>query len=209
VKVNLLKTKVKSDPLESTSAGFGETVLDSSINLKGGASYEGGDKKNLLTNLFLMLIFSVVIYFYQGYASQKIKFEQKQLQKKIAALQTESQQKDLKVKDVAKYKKEGDEFKRKITAIKELSKTRLVELKALDYIQNIIPEKLWFSSVTYKKRIFVIKGNANEDNAFNTFLKELENSSFFVDIVIITAKEIKDKTGSKIVFEVQTKLRTI
>ncbi len=208
MKVNLLKTRVKSDPLEQTNTGFGKTVLDSSIHLKG-SSLSGEDRKNLLTNLFLMCIFSVAIYYYQGYASKKVKFDKKKLTQQVAVLKTDLQKKELKVKDVAKYKLEGDEFKRKIMAIKELSKMRLVELKALDYMQNIIPEKLWFSSVKYSDRTFVIKGNAIEDNSFNTFLKELESSSFFGDIVIITAKEIKDDSGSKVVFEIQTSLRTI
>ena len=208
MKVNLLKTKVKSDPLEQTSTGFGKTVLDSSIHLKG-ASLSGDDRKKLLTNLFLMCIFSVAIYYYQEYASKKVKFDKKKLTQQIAVLRTDLQKKDIKIKEVSKYKAEGDEFKRKIMAIKELSRMRLVELKALDYMQNIIPEKLWFSSVDYSERVFIIKGSAIENNAFNEFLKELESSSFFEDIVITTAKEIKDDSGSKVVFEIQTNLRAI
>ena len=208
MKVNLLKTRVKSDPIEQTSTGFGKTVLDNSINLKSG-SLSAEDNKAVLTNLLLMSIFSIGIYYYQGYATKKIKQDRKKLTKQVSVLSKSLKQKELKAKEVAKYKVEGDDFKRKITAIKELSKMRLIELKALDYIQNIIPEKLWFTDVKYGESTFVIKGSAIEDNALSEFLKELESSSFFEEILIIQAKEIKDDTGSKVVFEIQTKLRTI
>ena len=53
MKVNLLKTKVRSNPLDKTSTGFSNTVLDGSINLKSD-SLSNVERKGLLTNLFLM-----------------------------------------------------------------------------------------------------------------------------------------------------------
>ncbi len=206
--VNLLKTRVKSDALNSTQTGFGGTVLDSSIHLKKmGVSQEEG--KKVLINLLLMALFTFLAKMYTDTSKSSERKLRKKLQANIVQIEKEIKSKKDLVKEFSKYKVEGDEFKRKIMAVKELSRFRLHELKALDYLQEIIPEKLWFKNVNYEDRIFVLEGAALEQKAFSDFLIEMENSNFFHDIQIRKSIEEKTARGTEVIFEVQARLKVI
>ncbi len=208
MKINLLKTKVKSEPVTSLSYQTGQTVVDDSIHLS--SISKPDSNAAVLTNLFLMFVFVGGLYYYEGYANGQFKKQSQKLSQEVAKLRSDVQKKKVSVDEAKVFKVKSDEFKRKIEAIRELSKTRLIELKALDYIQNIVPERLWFTEIVKSGNNFFFIGKTASGDDLGVFLKELEGSSFFKDILILRAKETKDKKeGTLVGFEIQATMRKI
>ncbi|MEO0337217.1 MAG: PilN domain-containing protein [Pseudomonadota bacterium] len=103
----------------------------------------------------------------------------------------------------ADVEQEAKVLEDKIGILRELSRIRLREVKALDFLQSVTPEAVWFSSIEYTSLRFVFKGFAVTDDALSAFIRELENSAYFTEVILMKATEEKNADGTVKVFEIQ------
>jgi Tfp pilus assembly protein PilN len=100
------------------------------------------------------------------------------------------------VEKAKEMQKEIKELEERIVLIKNLSKVRLREIKAIDYLQNVIPDKVWFSELDFKDTVFQAKGYSVSDEALNKFIEGLEGKSFFRNVILMQSIDQKTKSGT-------------
>ena len=182
--INLLKTKIKSKSGGNNTGTYNtsNTMLDESI-LFNENEFGDGDKKQMLTGVFIILICVAGAYFFSNFAKGKTEGAIAKIRATNDKIMSEIEMKKNQIKDVEVFKGQSEEFFRKIQAIRLLSKTRLIELKALDLIQSITPDKVWFNKIRYSDFSFNFQGNAISRDDFDILVAELKNSNFFVQVV--------------------------
>lgn len=192
IKINLLKNR--------SIASGGDTTYAITVDQGGGSEAQ----KEALIKIMLMAVFSVILVFIENSNISDLKKEQfvytsqlQEIQGKIAKLKEEAGK-------LAEFEKESKELEDKMKIMKALSKTRLKELKALDFLQTIMPERVWLSSLDYSNEKFSLKGFALTDDDLTDLIQSLDKSSFFTDVVLLQAREQTSKDGTLKVFEMTT-----
>ena len=181
IKINLLQNRVANQG--------GETEIGTAIEL--GTSQHS----SLLTNLALLCGGVLLLYIYQSYSLSGLN---EALIKKNSLLSTHRE----KVNSLKGQSEEAKKAQTKIKAIEKrmeimklISKSRLSELKALDYLQTIIPDRVWFTKIGYSNGNFTFDGFSLADDDFNTFMAQLESGGIFVNIVPVRFTEESSGTG--------------
>ncbi len=182
IRVNLLRGRV--------SARQADATLSTSM-----ASVGGGDSRtSLLVNMTLLLGIVGALYFYEfwGLVGLEVTYQNKN---NLLNVSREKLEKLKKNADKAKEaQKRVSSLEEKMNILKELAKSRLLELKALDYLQTIIPDRVWFTRLNYVNKKFSFEGVALSDNDFNLFLSRLEEGGVFQKIVPV--RLIESSLGS-------------
>jgi Tfp pilus assembly protein PilN len=188
IKVNLLNTRV---------AGDGEVDFDQPID-PGQFNFGGpspDDTKLAAAKIGLMLLFTIALMFYESFNMSSLREEATKLSAQANQLRAEVSKGKAENEKALETQKEIKELESRIELMKELGEKRMRELKALDHLQSIIPKQLWFKEVKYKEQQFDITGYAVSDDDLTDFLQGLEKQSYFSDVVLEQAIEVKNQTG--------------
>lgn len=85
----------------------------------------------------------------------------------------------------------------KLKILREFSKLRLDNLQSLDFLQSVIPERVWLLSINYDAKRYRIVGNSMDTVDLTDFVNKLEGSAYFQDVIVIQDTE-KAIQGGKI-----------
>lgn len=189
IKVNLLRDKLQIAVEQNQVGGSGVKISGS----------ENSSGNSPAVKLLIIMLFPAALYFYEGYVIDD-------LNQKVNAARVINQQLDSKIQKIESQstgaqKKQNliKEIDDKIKFIRELSKTRLLEVKALDTLQSILPESLWFERLDYAKGVFTIAGKSYTQKDYQNFLSSLESSNFFEST--LTKKGLNVDVNKQILFE--------
>ncbi len=94
------------------------------------------------------------------------------------------------------FKKEKERVQVQIDTIKSLSKERLKNVKALETIQNLIPEKAWLTLLKIDENRAVFEGNAVDDKIVADFMAALEDNIYFANVRLIKSADQQSKDGT-------------
>jgi len=83
----------------------------------------------------------------------------------------------------------------KLKALREYSKERITELQSLDFMQSIIPERVWIRGIHFDNDRYQVVGNSVETVDLTDFVKKLENSAYFKDVIVIQDREQAMQSG--------------
>jgi type IV pilus assembly protein PilN len=83
---------------------------------------------------------------------------------------------------VEKYNKQKELLAAQIKILEGITVNRLREVKLLDAIQSIIPQKAWLESVTSEKGKVKMKGYAPDADTVNNLFRQLENNVLFSQV---------------------------
>jgi type IV pilus assembly protein PilN len=199
IKINLADKKANFVPLKKKD-GSSDSV-DDFIQVG-----ENELKKQLIQKIIILLLPSVALFAWENISvpqkQQALTGKQKQISeitKKIA---------DTKVK-TAKFPEAEKNFKNvsiKIELLEKLRKSRKLEVKVLDNLQRVIPEKVWISRLEISDGHLSISGSSLTDIALTSFMDSLAKSVFLKDVSLVRASEAGDDfTGLTVKkFEVST-----
>lgn len=197
IKVNLLRNKVGDSP--TSLAGAPRAV-----------SVEGLEIKEILTKLFLMLLFTLALMFYESQNLRQLQAEASRLQAQITELEAQNQAKLKEVEGVKDIENQARELEDKLKILKLLSKLRLREVKTLDFVQSSIPEKVWLKTMTYesdKEKVesghFNFTGNAVATEDLTEFVKRLEDSAYLYEVIVMKNQEVGINNQKSVLREFQ------
>lgn len=198
IKVNLMKSRAQASGGEETFA-IGAQPLSS-------GSLSKSEQVDVIKKFFVASLATLALIAYEWYNVD--------LQTQIAKAvnndlkNTERQLKSLKDELLlyADVQEDSKVLEEKISILKALSKVRLREVKSLDFLQAITPEAVWFRSVVYKDKMFILDGYAVTDDALSALIKELESSIYFTDVILMKASEEKQDSSTVKSFQVQAKI---
>ena len=193
IKVNLLKSQSGRG-----SEDFGATH----VNIGGGAVGKA-EQIQLVKNIIIVLIPTFVLIAYEWYNVDILTKQRDNIGLKLKSTEQKLSKVTSEMKLYADVEQEAKILEDKISILRDLSRIRLREVKALDFLQSVTPEAVWFSSVVYKDLKFVFRGFAITDDALTLFMRELSNSAYFENAILMKATEEKKAEGTVKVFEIQ------
>lgn len=214
IKINLLNDKLSQEatPGKSKKSFFSRPKVSATGTkiIRGFETKAGGMgqwQESPAIKFLIIIIFPVVLYLYEshhiGNLNQNINRLRSQSQSLDAQIST------IKAKSSGAQKKQAliKELDEKIKFIRELSKTRLVEVKALDTLQSIMPDKLWFDVIEYKDRTFTITGKSFTQGDYQDFSDNIEKSNFFENTLTEKGRLVDKNQRTFYDFQLKTSMR--
>lgn len=117
-----------------------------------------------------------------------------ELNSNIATEQAELQR----LQDVLDLAKKLEEkrnlLRRKIEVISKLKRDQDVPVKMLDHLSRNLAEYLWLSNLQVKGRKLTMRGRAQHEHAFATFMRNLQNSDHYESITPVALREGRSGT---------------
>jgi Tfp pilus assembly protein PilN len=210
IKVNLLVNKAR----EANQAGAEGGVR---IGSGGGAAKAAGGQRDAVVKALLVIGAVGLLYGYENYHVEQLKVLSAQAllirDQKLAeknALEQEN-------KKYLKHQQTVKEMDEKLRILGDIAKRRLGILKALDQLQNFIPQRVWLQSFRYGgsqasggagevDQSVEIRGAASSQEDLDQFLERLEASQVFADIVPVNQTQNQTQAGAFIEFVFRGKL---
>lgn len=191
IKTNLLKTRVNMGGVASQEYTF-ESAGESS------------NQREQLTKFVLIIFGTVCLIVYQYIHVGGLEDELSGLQVQSQKLNTELAELKSKTGNVEEVQKEIKRSQEKIDLVEEYFGKRLKELKALDYLQNVIPDGVWLESFNYDGEKAKIVGSAITDRDLNSFVEKLEMSQNFQNVLLVSSQTDENAAGTFKKFELDS-----
>ncbi len=184
IKVNLLKTKAKLP--EAKKLGNGKMAAPK-------AEFKTEDLKTF-GKFVGVLVLPALLFGYERYNLGELDKKVRIVEMKSNSMQQEINAKKQQVKIAEVHEKKVKKLEDRVAAIKEVSKSRLKKVKVLDSLQDLVPERVWFSKVDYKGNQLTLNGFAISDDDLNQLLAGLQAKPYFSSVIL---KKSKDATQNK------------
>ena len=137
---------------------------------------------------------------YESYNIGQLSEREANIRNLNQTLATELEQKKPLAEQAKELQKNIKDLESRIQSIKNLSKVRLREIRTIDYLQNVIPERVWLTKVEFEDGALKIEGGALADDQLNKFMESMEGNSSFKNVILLRAVEQKSKEGTVKVF---------
>lgn len=201
IKVNLLRdTQVSSMKKEGT---FVTGVAD------GTRFANTADNKEIIFKIISGAFGFAVFVLYLSYMQMQKDNALELLTIQVAKKTAEKDQLNPAIKAVEDFKKEKDRVQVQIDTIKSLSKERLRNVKALEAIQNIFPEKAWLTLLKIDDNRADLEGEAVDDRVVADLMTSLEENIYFANVRLIRTSEKQTKEGTVKSFSIECNLEGI
>ncbi len=195
IKTNLLTNHVSTESLE---VGHGVSLSDNSSN---GFS----DESETIVKVVLILLVSGCLYGYQVYNIGNLDDVIRQKNAKISRGAADITKLRVEAGKSSELQNEIKKLNEKLNLLDSLSKKRLKELKALDFLQDNIPDGVWLNKITYDGTSVVLKGGAINDKELDVFVKNLDKSQYFKTVILLKAEKVSGQgKGTVNAFEVSS-----
>jgi Tfp pilus assembly protein PilN len=187
IKVNLLRDAtnvgIKKEGTFNTKISDG-TRIESGMNNKDLAMKIGALAVPVLISM-------AALHFVENSKKGDLEILKAQTAKKgneVKALATE-------IEAVGNFKKEKERLQVQIDTIKTLSRERLRNVKALEALQSLMPEKTWLSSLKITDNKVEFEGYAADDKDVADLMAALEENIYFSNVRLIKTSEQENKNG--------------
>ncbi len=202
IKINLLKKRSDGTAkIRNTQASF-DTSADTFAKNVGG-------QQGAVLKIVVMLIWLGGLMAYESYNIGELNTTIAEKNRMKTTLDADIQQKTPIAEKARGLQKQLQDLEARIKAIKDLSRIRLREIKAIDFVQNIIPERVWLTSISIESNKVDFEGGALSDENLNRFIELLESKSNFKNVILLKAIEQKSKEGTIKVFNITSSLMSL
>lgn len=173
------------------------------INLLGTESVQ--DSKGALwlvgygASVALLLLAFAIMYTAVSSETEVAQADVASLEQRLAALQKITQE----VQELEKKKKDLHD---KLVVIAKLKKSKLGPVQSLDDLNISLPERAWLTSVDERSGFFRIFGFAIDNQTIASFMRQLDESSFFSDVQLVETKQANYKEAKVKSFILQAKV---
>lgn len=179
IRINLATSKI--GPLSSISSSMGLA----------GDGYTAPDeaRKEALKRILIICLGPLAFYLYE---MQNIPTKRAELASKNQVLQelvNYNSKQAASVAEIKKFKEDEALIETRITALEKISKDRHREIRVMDLVQQLIPEKAWLTRLQINPDKVTIQGFALSDFEVSTFLESLTKSVFLMDVNLVSSSE--------------------
>lgn len=177
IKINLAP---QSQASSSSALGVTDSSLLSAQELRSEA----------LKRLVILVIGPLALYFYEA---QNIDAKYVDLNAKnaeLTTLQAYNSKQANSVAEIKKFKEDEALIEARIAAVEKISKDRNREIRVLDLLQTVIPEKAWLTRIQVFPDRVNIQGLALGDAEVSSFLDALTKSVFLIDVNLVSSSEV-------------------
>lgn len=204
IKVNLLKNRAEGAGTQVTSA----TQIDNLTAVEGVSEGMDAEQARQIALKFVVIIVATAgLWVYETWHIDTLREQRRSIERQNGDMQKEISEKQPVAAKAKELQKKITDLRGRIKIIRDLSKTRLREIKSIDYIQNVIPDKVWLTNIEIKDEKVKIEGSAMSDEQLNRFIELIDGKSYFKDVVLLRAVEQKVKEGTIKNFEISSSLK--
>lgn len=202
IKVNLLRNRGGTgvNPGKTTTEINYEMAYDET-NLE-----ESNSARDVIVKLVLMFMGTGALMAYESYNIGELRDRLRKLSSERAVLAQEIEEKKPIATKAREMQKHIQELEARIKAIKDLSKVRLREIKVIDFLQNVIPERTWLTSLDFSEGTLTIEGGALSDDQLNKFIDAMESKTYFKNVILSKAIEQRSEQGTVKIFTITSTL---
>ncbi|UYL08965.1 PilN domain-containing protein [Bdellovibrio sp. SKB1291214] len=180
IKINLASTK--SSPA-SSGIQFGEISTEDSF-----VSEEA--RKEALKRIVVILIPAICLYAYQEQHVPELQSRLGSLQATLSELENYNSKQAASVAEIKKFKEDEAVIEARISALDKISRDRSREIRVIDLMQQVIPEKAWLTKVSLTPERINIQGLGMSDFEVSQFLEALTKSVFLMDVNLVSSTEV-------------------
>ncbi|MEK6554207.1 MAG: PilN domain-containing protein [Bdellovibrionota bacterium] len=202
IKVNLLKNR---GTVSEASTQFDYTNISGTPD-SGADSSASSSPLAILAKVLIIFSLSVLLYIYESYNIGVLTEQNAAVQARVQELQAEITKNESIIGRATEMQSEIKQIEERINVIKKMSKIRLREIKAIDYLQNTMPDRVWFQTLDFKDKSFRVMGYAATDESLNRFIDTIDGKSFFRTAILLNNDDFKTKGGSVKKFIISTDL---
>jgi Tfp pilus assembly protein PilN len=146
--------------------------------------------------LAVILAFPLTLLVYEKIAINDISTRVKEIQEKIEVLKQERVKFGDAAPKIEKYNKEKQRIDKELEIVRGISQGRLRELKTLDAIQSLMPNKTWSRKIAFKGGVVVLEGYSDGDDGVTELIRALEGNVLFSKVELkFTTSESGSETG--------------
>lgn len=196
IKVNLARSRTQSGVNQTESTNF---TIDS-------GSGDSSEQRVALRNLFLLFVGVLLLIVYERFTVFNLNDSNLLIGNELTQIEQQLEATKANLEQHKASETEAKALEDKLSIIKKLSRIRLREVKALDYIQEIIPQKIWLRSLTFDHEIVRISGYSMLDEDLSNFIQVMDRSSFFQSVLLTQANEVASKSGNYKQFDISARL---
>lgn len=204
IKINLLRNRGGggAQTTTTTTKVSYETAFNSDLEYEG-ASSAG---KNIFAKIIIMFAGVIMLMLHEYYNVNNLRAQLSDVNSKKNETFQELEKSKPIVSTVRDLQQKVLDLEARIRAIKDLSRVRLREIKVIDYIQNVIPERVWLSALEFKDEKLNIDGSAVSDDQLNRFMDAIDGKFYFRNVILLKSVEEKVKMGTIKVFRISSGL---
>jgi type IV pilus assembly protein PilN len=159
-----------------------------------------------LTKLVMILLFPAALYAYEFVTLPDLQSNLRRINAEVATLQAVNQSANVARENLNRYQQEKETLQKLITSLESLKADRLQEVKILDLLQRVIPDKAWLTTVDFKTSSIKIEGLSVNRSDINNFVEALSQSIFLANVIMINTREVTDPRGVFFSFTVNASL---
>ncbi|MBX2988814.1 MAG: PilN domain-containing protein [Bdellovibrionaceae bacterium] len=147
-------------------------------------------QKQGMIRLLLLLAAPLALWAYEGTRIPDLTSRRNEQNNHLQELQTYNVQMEKSVQEIRKFKEDEQKIQTRIAYLDKISKDRLRDIKILDLIQQVIPEKVWLTKLDSGAGKVSIAGMAMSDFDISAFMEALAKSVHFIDVKLVSSAEV-------------------
>ena len=204
IRINLLREDIRGSSSDRTAA-------DASFSAGAGGTLLGGvtNIAELFVKIALFFVPMIGTMVYENVVLSQKRDELTKLETENASLLQATQGLESQIKAAKKLEEEKNRLQSQVDTIKKLSKERLNNVRALSAIQDVIPQKVWLTSLKFEKEKVEIKGLSQDRSEVTDFTNALDTSIYFQDVDLKYIQQEAGKDGNLQRFECSAKLENL
>ena len=171
IKVNLLRNLAVAQGVSPSGGAFDA--------LGGG---DAATQKQAGIKAAAMLIFPILLYVYETFNLSTLRGELVAVQTAIQGIEAEKSKFGDLGPRVDKYKKEKARIDEELAIVRGLALSRLREVKSLDALQSLVPQKTWLNKVAIEGTKVKVEGFTTSTEGISELIGALDRSAFFSKI---------------------------
>ncbi|HRO66611.1 MAG TPA: PilN domain-containing protein [Pseudobdellovibrionaceae bacterium] len=179
IRINLVKG--------SSAAGSGGIVFEGAGPLE---STQSDVQKQGLIRVVLLCLGPILLWYYQQATLPGLINERNHLQNQINEMVDFNTKAERSVQEIKKFKEDEARIQSRIGYLDRISKNRSRDIKTLELIQQVIPEKAWLNRLEMNNGKLLIGGMAFSDFEVSGFMESLAKSVYFLDVNLMRSSEV-------------------
>ncbi len=182
---------IKINLASSTSSGAAGLGFGSS-SLSAGEGFLSGNelRKEALKRIFLLLIGPAALHVYEMQNIPAKYYDLDNRTRTLNELRAYNSKQASSVAEIKKFKEDEALIEARIAALEKISKDRNREIRVMDLLQTVMPEKAWLTKVQILPERVNIQGLALSDFEVSSFLESLTRSVLLMDVNLVSSSEV-------------------
>ncbi|WP_413575626.1 PilN domain-containing protein [Bdellovibrio sp. HCB290] len=181
IKINLASSQVGTNAAMGAQFGDGE----------GGEILVSDEtRKEAIKRLLVALIPVIGLYVYQEQHIPQLQAQLGSLQTTLRELEDYNSKQAASVAEIKKFKEDEAVIEARISALDKISRDRYREIRVMDLLQQVIPEKAWLTQINLNPEKMNVQGLGLSDFEVSQFLEALTKSVFLMDVNLVSSTEV-------------------